>query len=58
MDTPSPYAELHCVSKFTFLRGASHSEELVIEAAWQGYVALAIQDECSLAGGGAGLCGE
>ena len=45
-----PYAELHCVSNFSFLRGASHPEELVERAAALGYAALAITDECSLAG--------
>jgi error-prone DNA polymerase len=45
-----PYAELHCVSNFTFLRGASHPEELVAQARKLGYAALAITDECSLAG--------
>jgi len=44
------YAELHCVSNFSFLRGASHAEELVGRAAELGYRALAITDECSLAG--------
>ncbi|MCK9533041.1 MAG: PHP domain-containing protein, partial [Gammaproteobacteria bacterium] len=44
------YAELHCLSNFTFLRGASHPEELVERAAELGYTALAITDECSLAG--------
>ena len=44
------YAELHCISNFTFLRGASHPEELVARAAELGYKALAITDECSLAG--------
>jgi error-prone DNA polymerase len=44
------YAELHCVSNFTFLRGASHPEELVARAYELGYAALAITDECSLAG--------
>jgi error-prone DNA polymerase len=44
------YAELHCVSNFTFLRGASHPEELVKRAAALGYVALALTDECSVAG--------
>ncbi|MEJ2345791.1 MAG: error-prone DNA polymerase [Gammaproteobacteria bacterium] len=44
------YAELHCVSNFTFLRGASHPEELVARAAALGYRALAVTDECSLAG--------
>jgi len=44
------YAELHCLSNFTFLRGASHAEELVERAAALGYRALAITDECSLAG--------
>src|SRR5574340_1296490 len=45
-----PYAELHCLSNFTFLRGASHAEELVAHAHELGYAALAITDECSLAG--------
>ena len=44
------YAELHCVSNFSFLRGASHPEELAARAAALGYTALAITDECSLAG--------
>ena len=44
------YAELHCVSNFTFLRGASHPQELVHTASALGYQALAITDECSLAG--------
>src|SRR5690349_1433898 len=44
------YAELHCVTNFTFLRGASHGEELAARAAKLGYTALAITDECSLAG--------
>ena len=44
------YAELHCLSNFTFLRGASHPEELVTRAAELGYSALAITDECSVAG--------
>ncbi|HYW92735.1 MAG TPA: error-prone DNA polymerase [Gammaproteobacteria bacterium] len=44
------YAELHCLSNFAFLRGASHPEELVRRAAALGYRALAITDECSLAG--------
>ena len=44
------YAELHCLSNFSFLRGASHPEELVERAAALGYAALALTDECSLAG--------
>ena len=44
------YAELHCVSNYTFLRGASDPEELVHRAAQLGYGALAITDECSVAG--------
>ncbi|MEQ1882644.1 MAG: PHP domain-containing protein, partial [Burkholderiales bacterium] len=44
------YAELHCLSNFTFLRGASHAGELVQRAARLDYSALAITDECSLAG--------
>jgi error-prone DNA polymerase len=44
------YAELHCLSNFSFLRGASHPEELAARAAALGYAALALTDECSLAG--------
>ena len=44
------YAELHCISNFTFLRGASHPNELVERAKALGYAALALTDECSLAG--------
>jgi len=45
-----PYAELHCVSNFSFLRGASSADELFARARQLGYAALAITDECSLAG--------
>jgi error-prone DNA polymerase len=45
-----PYAELHCLSNFSFLRGASHPEELVERAHALGYAGLALTDECSLAG--------
>ncbi len=48
-DAPG-YAELHCLSNFSFLRGASHPAELVARAARLGYRALALTDECSLAG--------
>jgi error-prone DNA polymerase len=48
--TEVPYAELHCLTHFTFLRGASHPHELVGQAAALGYEALAITDECSVAG--------
>jgi error-prone DNA polymerase len=44
------YAELHCLSNFTFLRGASHPGELVERAQALGYAALALTDECSVAG--------
>ncbi|MDP2135842.1 MAG: error-prone DNA polymerase [Sulfuritalea sp.] len=44
------YAELHCLSNFSFLRGASHAAELVARAVRLGYAALAITDECSFAG--------
>ena len=44
------YAELHCLSSFSFLRGASDPEELVLRAQQLGYRALALSDECSLAG--------
>jgi error-prone DNA polymerase len=49
-DDAPPYAELHCVSDFSFLRGAASAEELFERAALCGYEALAITDECSLAG--------
>src|SRR5688572_18255459 len=45
-----PYAELHCLTNFSFLRGASHARELVERAHELGYRALAITDECSMAG--------
>ncbi|WP_043711404.1 error-prone DNA polymerase [Novilysobacter defluvii] len=44
------YAELHCLSAFSFQRGASVAAELFERAARLGYQALAITDECSLAG--------
>ncbi|MEO0973650.1 MAG: PHP domain-containing protein, partial [Pseudomonadota bacterium] len=44
------YAELHCITSFSFLRGASQPEELVRQSAAHGYRALAITDECSVAG--------
>jgi error-prone DNA polymerase len=53
--TPLPqplpaYAELHCLSNFSFLRAASHPEELIERAYALDYAALALTDECSLAG--------
>ncbi|MEQ8484072.1 MAG: error-prone DNA polymerase [Pseudomonadales bacterium] len=44
------FAELHCLSNYSFLRGGSHPEELVQRAAELGYQAIAITDECSFAG--------
>ena len=44
------YAELHCLSAFSFQRGASVAKELFARAREQGYRALAITDECTLAG--------
>jgi error-prone DNA polymerase len=44
------YAELHCLTNYTFLRGASHPEEMVKQASKLGYSAIAITDECSVAG--------
>jgi error-prone DNA polymerase len=50
-ETAAPaYAELHCLSDFSFLRGASSAEDLFVRAAQCGYDALAITDECSLSG--------
>ncbi|ABO60024.1 error-prone DNA polymerase (plasmid) [Burkholderia vietnamiensis] len=44
------YAELQVASDFSFLHGASRAEEYVARAAQLGYSAIAITDECSLAG--------
>ncbi len=44
------YAELQTVSNFSFLRGASHPEELVAEAARLGLDALALTDRNSVSG--------
>ncbi|TLX21523.1 error-prone DNA polymerase [Thermomonas fusca] len=44
------YAELHCLSSFSFQRGASSARELFERARQHGYTALAITDECTLAG--------
>jgi len=49
MNSPD-YAELHCLSNFSFQRGASSADELFRRAREQGYQALAITDECTLAG--------
>ena len=49
--TPAPgYAELQVTSNFSFLRGASHPDELVVTAAALGHGAIAITDRNSLAG--------
>ena len=44
------YTELQVTSNFSFLRGASHPEELVEQAAVLGYTAIAITDRNSFAG--------
>lgn len=44
------YAELQVTSNFSFLRGGSHPQELVVEALRLGYSAIAITDRNSLAG--------
>ena len=43
-------AELHCLSNYSFLRGASHPEELIATASKKGYQALALTDECTYSG--------
>jgi error-prone DNA polymerase len=50
MDALPDYAELHALSNFSFLRGASHPAELINCASALGYRALALTDECSMAG--------
>jgi error-prone DNA polymerase len=47
---PCVYVELHALSNFSFLRGASQPEELVAQARDLNYRGLALTDECSLAG--------
>ena len=44
------YAELQVATNFTFLRGASHAEELALSAAALGHAAIAVTDRNSLAG--------
>ncbi|MGZ8509772.1 MAG: error-prone DNA polymerase [Chitinophagaceae bacterium] len=44
------YTELQVTTNFSFLRGASHPEELVEQAAVYGYKKIAITDRNSLAG--------
>ena len=44
------YAELQAVSNFSFLRGASHADELVERAAELGLAAIGIADRNTLAG--------
>ncbi|MDH6025096.1 error-prone DNA polymerase [Vibrio splendidus] len=44
------YSELFCQSNYSFLEGASHAEELVLQADFLRYKALAVTDECSVAG--------
>jgi len=44
------FAELVCQSNFSFLTGASHPQELIRQAYFNQYKALAITDECSMAG--------
>jgi len=50
MSAAPGYAELHCLSNFSFQRRCLAPEELVARAAALGYSALAITDECSVAG--------
>jgi len=44
------YAELFCQTNFSFLQGASHPQEMILQAHFLGYQAIAITDECSVAG--------
>ncbi|MDB5348908.1 MAG: polymerase alpha subunit [Planctomycetota bacterium] len=47
---PVRYVELHCKTNFSFLEGASHPDELVVQATKLGYEGLAITDRNSVAG--------
>lgn len=44
------FSELVCQSNFSFLTGASHPQELIRQAYFHQYRAIAITDECSMAG--------
>jgi len=46
----TPFAELAVTTNFSFLRGASHPEELVRQAAELGLAAIAVTDRNTLAG--------
>ncbi|MDJ0686676.1 MAG: error-prone DNA polymerase [Alphaproteobacteria bacterium] len=48
--SPPAYAELQCLTNFSFLEGASHADELVVQAAALGLTALGVADRNSLAG--------
>src|SRR5439155_19735648 len=48
--TSERYAELHCHTNFSFLDGASHPEELAVEAARLGLAGLAVTDHHGLYG--------
>ena len=50
MASPPPYAELQCVSNYSFLEGASHAGELVGQASLRGLSAIGIADRNSVAG--------
>lgn len=50
MDSSLNYSELQVTTNFSFLRGASHPEEIVNQAAAYGYSAIAITDRNTLAG--------
>src|SRR5580698_10134669 len=47
---PTDYAELHCLTNYSFMQAASHPDELVQRADDLRYAALAITDRHSLAG--------
>jgi error-prone DNA polymerase len=49
-DAPPAYAELAVTSNFSFLRGASHPEELVQQAKILGFTGIGIADRNSVAG--------
>ncbi|MEN0087107.1 MAG: error-prone DNA polymerase [Pseudomonadota bacterium] len=49
-DAPPTYAELQCVTNFSFLHGASHPGELVLQAKALGHTAIGIADANTLAG--------
>ena len=63
LQAAAPYAELLAATNFSFLRGASHPFEMVVQAASMGLTGLGICERNSLSGvvrvyAAGGECGQ